>query len=473
MTAVPMTETLAGFVAGVRYEDLPPGAVHVAKRVLLDSIGCGIAGVDTDKGRACLEVARCLGGPAEATVLGTGLRVGVATAAFANGETINAQDYDAILRPAVHATPWVLPAAMAAGERTSGSGRELLVGVVVAHELSNRLARAMPTGNRRADPTVSGYSFNTLSAAAVAARMLGLDAGRIAQAIAIASYNAPVSSYAAWEQSGTSALIKYGSAGWAAQTGVTSALLARAGYDGERSALDGEHGYWRRAGAIGWEPAALLDGPGERWAIEDVRFKRYPCCGITHSALDAFTSLVADYALGPGDIDAVRIWLDPTVELPLWQDRIVEDEVQAQFSVAYNIAVAAHPAIAYRAWLEDRTRRDPGVRAFMDRIEVHGLAEFDDAAAQDPAVQLARVEIEARGKRLVRENRYPSGRASPDHEAPGDAEIERKFSDNVAGRLPDDQAERLAATVWALERLDDAAVLLALARHPGSGPSTR
>lgn len=44
MTAAPMSETLAGFVAGVRYEDLPPGAVHAAKRVLLDSIGCGIAG---------------------------------------------------------------------------------------------------------------------------------------------------------------------------------------------------------------------------------------------------------------------------------------------------------------------------------------------------------------------------------------------------------------------------------------------
>ena len=102
MTDPPVIEPLARFVALTRVEDVPEAILHIARRVLLDSLGCAIAGVHTDKGRAALAVAECLGGPAEATVLGTGLRIGAAAAVFANGETINAQDFDTILRPAVH-----------------------------------------------------------------------------------------------------------------------------------------------------------------------------------------------------------------------------------------------------------------------------------------------------------------------------------------------------------------------------------
>ena len=464
MTPLSMTRILADFVTGTRFEDIPHAVSHEGKRVLMDSVGCAVAGVDTDKGRASVEVAGALGGPPEASVIGTGHQVSAAAAAFANGETINAQDYDAILRPAVHVTPWAIPAAMGTSERVSGPGRELLVAIILAHELSNRLAKAMPTGNRRTAPTVSGYSFNTLSAAAVAARILGLDTDGVANAIAIASYNAPVASYAAWEQSGTSALIKYGSAGWVAQTGVVCAMLASAGYSGDLAGLDGEHGFWRRSGATSWRPEALLDGLGEQWEISDVRYKRYPCCGITHSTLDAFTSLMSDHELRADEIDEVRVWLDPTAELPLWQDRSVGDEVRAQFSVAYNIAVAAHESIPCRAWLAVETRNDPGVRSFMDKVEVLALAEFDDAAAHDRTVQLARVEIKARGTSLVRENRYASGRASPQHEPFSDGTIEDKFRDNARGCLTADRIDRLADGLWNLESVRNVSTLTALAR---------
>ena len=100
----------------------------------------------------------------------------------------------------------------------------------------------------------------------------------------------------------------------------------------------------------------------------------------------------------------------------------------------------------------------------MDKLEVFALAEFDDAAAHDRAAQLARVEIKACGTSLVRENRYASGRASPQHEPFSDDTIENKFRDNARGCLTADRIDRLADGLWNLESVQNVSTLMAFAR---------
>ena len=100
----------------------------------------------------------------------------------------------------------------------------------------------------------------------------------------------------------------------------------------------------------------------------------------------------------------------------------------------------------------------------MDKVEVFALAEFDDAAAHDRAVQLARVEIKARGTSLVRENRYASGRASPQHEPFSDDTIENKFRDNARGYLTAGHIDRIADGLWNLELVQNVSTLMAFAR---------
>jgi 2-methylcitrate dehydratase PrpD len=454
MTAI---RRLAAFVAGTGFRDLPAPVVHEAKRVLLDSAGCAVGGLETDKGRSAIAVARRLAGPGESSILGTPLRVSAAAAALANGETMNALDFDAILRPAVHVTPWVLTPALALGEGQADSGEALLLAIVLGHELGNRMARALVW---RED--VSGYSFNALGGAAVAARILGLAPEGIAQAMAIAGYNAPMPSYTQWERSGTSALIKYGSPGWVAMGGVLAALLAQEGYTGDLSVLDSEDGFWKISGARAWRPEALLDGLGRDWQLAGVRYKRYPCCGITHSALDAFTDLMDHERLAADEVDGVDVWMDPRAALPLWQDRRIADEVQAQFSVPYDVAVAAYRRELSWDWLRPETRQDPAIRGFMSKVTVHAHPGFEEAARQDPACQLARVEVRARGATYARETRYASGRASPERPAPTDRQLEEKFERNLAGRLPDRRVREFVERVWALEEARDIAPLIAL-----------
>ena len=88
---------LTDFVYEAEYEHLPAEVVKESKRLLLDSIGCALAGTTSDKGKWGLKFAKQFHGwPSQATVFGFGEKISVLGASFVNGELINALDYDAI-----------------------------------------------------------------------------------------------------------------------------------------------------------------------------------------------------------------------------------------------------------------------------------------------------------------------------------------------------------------------------------------
>ena len=74
-----LVETFAAFAAGTRFEDLPVEVVEESKRLLLDSIGCALAGVSHPKGTIAIEYARQQGPGArgaQASIIGTSERFG-------------------------------------------------------------------------------------------------------------------------------------------------------------------------------------------------------------------------------------------------------------------------------------------------------------------------------------------------------------------------------------------------------------
>ena len=113
-----LSQDIAKFIVETRFEDLPEDVVHEAKRSFLDAIGCAIAGIATEKGKISVALARRLGGPPESSIIGIGDKVSCCNAAFANGELINALDYDAL----PHVQPFVIPPALAAAESVGASG---------------------------------------------------------------------------------------------------------------------------------------------------------------------------------------------------------------------------------------------------------------------------------------------------------------------------------------------------------------
>src|SRR5215470_4393224 len=129
-------EDVGGWVAKLKYEDLPPEAVHRAKQVLLDTIGCALGGVNADPVRIARQVVELEGGKPQATVIGVGSKVSCEQAAFLNGMALRYLDYNdyAALGSPHHCSINVAPA-LAVAEMQGLTGKDLLLGIIVAYEV--------------------------------------------------------------------------------------------------------------------------------------------------------------------------------------------------------------------------------------------------------------------------------------------------------------------------------------------------
>jgi len=107
------TSILADFITKIRFQDIPKKAVEEAKRLLLDSLGCALAGLDTEKGRIALLYAKRFDAKSETTVIGSNQKMSFPMAAFVNGELFNALDFDPLFSPLGHVIPYVLSAILA------------------------------------------------------------------------------------------------------------------------------------------------------------------------------------------------------------------------------------------------------------------------------------------------------------------------------------------------------------------------
>jgi 2-methylcitrate dehydratase PrpD len=340
------TQELLDFVTGVKYGDLTSEVIHVTKRIFLDSIGVGIAALKTDKGRYAMALANRFGGPPEAAILGTKTRAGCAHAAFANGELINAMDYDANFFP-THAPPSVIPAPMAIGETVSASGKEMILSIAVGCELSLRLGMAI-RGLKKLFSSEEGSEVgkivgtkNSVSAVGVVAlagamgagRILKLDPQKMAHAVGLAVHFTPFPQ-AKWRFTPRMSMAKYVSAGWASMGEVTAVLLAEMGYQADTATLDGHLGYWRVFGGDKWDPEVLTGRLGQEWKIiKAVEYKPYPCCRDFHVALDCFIKIIDENKLKPTDIEKVRIQTHPAVTQPSHMTKEIFDHIDAQFSL--------------------------------------------------------------------------------------------------------------------------------------------
>ena len=465
-----VTEALANFSAGLQFEDLPPEVVQETKRLLLDTIGCGLGGFDLDKGKMALELARQMGGRREATVFGAHDRLPSAMAAFVNGELMNALDY-CVLQPPAHVTPYVIPSVMAVAETRRVSGKELITALTVANEMSCRIADSL--GNLRATPgglpvRSFGVGCTQFGATAGAARVLGLDARRMAHAFGLAGYHAPIASHVKYQYTVHTGLAKYGPSGWTAQAGVVTALLAEMGYRGDDTVLDGEYGFWAMNGsqACNWDK--LTVGLGEQWAFEAIGYKYWPCCGSHQSPLDALAKVLDDNDLSAREITKVVVHSEAMMSLPRYVNTDVQDHVEAASSLPYNIAVAVHRVPWGPQWQSPRTLARGDVREFMNRVEHKAYDRCEETRYQDLVVdgrrnlrrRPSKVEVHARGRVFSHAvdfaqwmtNDAPESRAT-------DEGLATKFRANAEGVRSQSQADAAVNCILHLEELADSSQL--------------
>ena len=454
-----ISEGLAKFVVETRFDDLSEEVIQEAKRSLLDSIGCAIAGVTTDKGKIAVTVAKRLGGPQESSIIGVGGRVSCSNAAFANGELVNGLDYDAV----PHIPPITVPPSLAIAESVKASGKDLILATVLAQEIARRFSLALSNmmaklTEEAKTPDAFGNSNEFIfGATSGVGKILNLGPNEMAQALGIAAYLCSLPICRDWEDAMPKSMIKYVPVGWICQTSITAALLAEQGYTGNPGVFDGKYGFWRFYGAERWNPEVVMDKLGEKWYFTDTHYKPYPCCRFFHSQLDCFISIIEKNNLLPNDIESVKSFSFPFVANPAPMD--VKTQVDVQFSLPFVFAVAAHRIKIGSDWQDWNTIRNPKIHEFMKKVSMHVDPASMEAKRKDPRSWLARVEVVAKGKTYVEKRMYAKGTSFTDLKAT-DEDLVEKFRDNASTLLTQNKIDKAVQCLLELEKLDDITALV-------------
>ncbi len=461
------TRELAKFAVETRWEDLPASIVHETKLVLLDSVGCALAALTNDKGKMYASLIKKFGGPPEATIIGTGDKVSLSTAAMINGELLFALDYCPVMAGG-HDSTYVVPAPLAVAEGVGASGKDLILATALGFEISSRLARAVlahPVSvaaqrPRRVEPTRSGNAHSNFGAAAAAGRLMGFDLDKMNHAMGIAGHLCMVLTKMRWGSGGYHHMTKYGVPGWQLTGAVTAVLLADVGYLGDTTVLDSDRGFAFFTGYPDWHPEFLLDDIGKTWwFMHRLHYKPYPCCGAFHSAVDCFYDLTDQDNLKPNEIESVRLFMGSGANANILTQKELENPSAAQFSPPYIIAVAAHRVEIGPEWYDKATVRRPDILKFMDKVTVHPHPGVRDALLKDPLSALAKCEITANGKVFSVERNHRRGTLGTEA-APTEQDIIKKFRHNAERIITQDKIDRAVNIFLGLEKIENISRLI-------------
>jgi len=282
-----IAEILANAIATLDPARLPPAVRTKCEELLIDMVGLCVTARNEDYVKAALV---SWDDDGSCTAIGHARRLGAAGAAFVNGTAAHGEDFDDTFEGGpVHAGAVIVPAVLAACERHNPDGPSALIGIAVGVEVICRLSVVVPKAVHKAGfhPTAV---FGAMAAAAAVGAALKLTPRQLVDALGIVgSMAGGIIEYLA-----EGAWTKRMHAGWAAQSGLRAALLARAGFTGPRTVFEGVHGLFHGfAHTTKGDYDALVGGFGEHWVTETLAFKPYPCGTMTHPYIDCARRLAA------------------------------------------------------------------------------------------------------------------------------------------------------------------------------------
>ncbi|MFQ5765176.1 MAG: MmgE/PrpD family protein [Rhodospirillales bacterium] len=439
------TETLAAFAAGLAYEDIPSEVVERAKDCIIDTIGAAIYGSGLPWSRIIIDYVRANGAGGACTVLGPdGIHTTPPMAALANGVLAHAFEMDSLRQPSVgiHPGSTLAPPGLAIAEDLDAGGRELITAFVAGNEVMSRIGLAARHSSEKLGFHAPGVT-GTLGGALVAGRLMGLDARRMTNAMGVAG--SLCSGILEFVRSGTGGMVKRLHLGRASEGGVLAATLARDGFTGPGSVLEGEFGVLN---VFCRDPdlSRLTDGLGETFETLNLCLKRFPCHITAHTPVQAVLDLKAEHGFGGGEVEAVTV---RGSEKMVTHHDIPEpsDVLLGQYSTPFCVALALfRDPLDPRAFSDD-TLHDEAIRSLCRKVRIEKLAEED--AESTPWVSVVHVTLKD-GRQLER-------RAEGFKGMPGDPvgrlELAEKFN-RLARDMDGEWRTRLLDQLLSLEQVD-------------------
>ena len=439
------TRQIAERTASVRYEDLPPDVIELARQTLLDWIGVALAGTREDLARILREEAAEQGGRPIATIVGAGARTGTQQAALVNGATSHALDYDdAHFLATTHCGVTTVPGMLALAEERGASGRDFIAALAAGFEAIGAVASYIGDKQYRLGFHSTG-TIGSFGSAASCANLLKLDAGKTGTAFGIAA------AQAAGIRSMFGTMCKPLHAGKAAQNGVIAANLAARGFTSNDAALETALGF----GAThvpGFDPAHPIAPPPKEWYLRYNIFKFHAACFLTHAPIECALDLRdrQGAAADAAEKIVLHIQSDARDVCGIPDPR---SGLEAKFSLRQCVAsVFAGLDTAALETFSDERAADPRLAALRDRIVV-------DYTDKIPRGQ-AELEIMTKDARRLAAH-FDSG-TPVDDLAKQNARVRNKFRRLAEPILGGNRAAEIEATAMNIETLPSMRALTAL-----------
>jgi 2-methylcitrate dehydratase PrpD len=444
------TRFLARRIAALRFGHLPRRVVDHAKACLLDWIGSAVCGSTSPTAAIALSCVRRMAGKGPATLVGASPGASPFGAAFYNGAVAAVDEIDDVHEDAsLHPGIVVIPAALALAEDRGASGQELLTAVVAGYDIAVRIARAAGASHYAYWHTTG--TCGTFGAAAAAGSILGLDVPAMTMALGLAGTQAA----GLWESLNDEAtMAKHLHSAKAASSGVLAALLAREGFQGSPTILEGKKGFLASSSqATPEDLKRLTTGFGQPFLITRNFFKRYACCRANFEGVEVIERLREADSAAPGTIRRITVTMKPN-RLWLVSVRNPTTTSDAKFSLPFCMGLMALMGRVSPREFARKNLRDPAIRRFMRKI----------ALVADPVCPVkSRIEIRFRGGR-------PPLTAEPVCRSPELTEVGRKFVETLTPLLPRPRIQRLLSVV---DRMDQAESLAELSRLLATLPTRR
>lgn len=445
-------EKIAAYAVKLRFEDLTEATVTRAREVVLDTLGTALGGYQARLGQLSADYAATMEAGEQASLIGDGRRSSLEGAAWANGTMAKHLGMDDThMKLLAHIATELVPVVLALGEYKGLNGQRAITALAAGYDVFGAIQPAVKVHQRERGLDHKGQ-VGSLASAITAGIMMGLDAKKMANALALSMDIACGTEQYVYDagRCDTKDLL----AGYGARNGIYAAKLADFGFEGPPGALDGPYGYFHAFGG-GYDPS-YLDGLGKHFTLPGTSFKPHAGCRHVHPCVDATQELLKT---GKPNLDEIV-----SIEVGTYNDAITPDfrvnpnpetVGQAGFSLQATVAVALGRGNWYRediaAYNEPQFRRLwPLVKVYLDK-EV-------EAAYPEALGCIVKV-VTKDGTHYEGRVEYPKG--EPENNLT-DVEFEQKFSKLVGELLPADQIDRILEMGSRLETLDDIGELVRL-----------
>lgn len=450
MTSKTHTRRMAEFVSSLTYDAVPSDVCDRIKLLILDALGCGIYGARQPWCAILQSTLAELDSTRAASVWGTELRLSSPHATLVNGTQVQSFELDDVHPQGVlHVGAVTLPALMTIAEcHAQLSGREFLTAAVAGYEIGPRVGMCMGQ-EHIGQGWHSGATVGVFSAAAGAARGLGLDADRTTHALGIAGTQSAGLMAAQY-----GSMVKRMHAGRSSQSGLYGALLARTGFTGIIDVFEVPYGGFCTTFSRStdrFDLDALSAGLGAHFETMRIALKFYSCVASNHTTLDAIVAIRERRRFSADDVAKIVVHASQvTVDHVGWRYR-PDGLTAAQLNLPFCVATLLREGDVFVEQFTPGAIHDAARVELSKRIEV--VHDPEITALGSKFRHKVCVEVHLHDGSVHGETRI-AARGSEDSFAPA-ADIIAKFKKLTRQAMSQTRQDELVDAVLHMERLPD------------------